>query len=64
MIGYLTGPIHSLATDRVIVNAGGVGYVIHIPLSTYYSLEGKSSASLQIYTHVREDVIANVSVDL
>src|SRR5688572_22079060 len=58
MIGYLEGHIRELQTDRVVVTAGGVGYLVHIPLSTYYQLEGHSSASLQIYTHVREDALA------
>jgi Holliday junction DNA helicase RuvA len=58
MIGYLEGPIQSLKTDRVVVNAGGVGYLVHIPLSTYYRLEGQTKASLHIHTHVREDAIA------
>ena len=58
MIGYLEGTIHSLQADRVIVMAGGVGYLVQIPLSTYYKLEGQSKASLRIHTHVREDLIA------
>src|SRR5688500_3769033 len=58
MIAYLEGPIHSLETDRVIVMAGGVGYAVQIPLSTYYKLEGSSEAKLQIHMHVREDAMA------
>ena len=58
MIAYLEGPIQSLTTDRVVVMAGGVGYLVHIPLSTYYRLEGTEIALLQIYTHVREDTLA------
>ena len=58
MIGYLEGTLRQLTTDRALVLAGGVGYLVHIPLSTYYKLEGAASASLQIYTHVREDTLA------
>ena len=58
MIGYLEGALRSLETDRVVLVAGGVGYLVHIPLSTYYKLEGTPTASLQIYTHVREDALA------
>lgn len=57
MIAYLEGPIHLLETDRVIVLAGGVGYAVNIPLSTYYKLEGSHEARLQIHTHVREDAL-------
>lgn len=58
MIGYIEGPIHSLETDRVVVLAGGVGYSVNIPLSTYYKLERAQTAQLQIHTHVREDALA------
>ena len=58
MIAYLEGPIHSLEPDRVIVLAGGVGYAVQIPLSTYYKLESEKIARLQIHTHVREDALA------
>ena len=58
MIGYLEGFIQSLQPDRVIVLAGGVGYAVNIPLSTYYRLEGETTAKLLVHTHVREDVLA------
>ncbi|MGA7615523.1 MAG: Holliday junction branch migration protein RuvA [Thermoanaerobaculia bacterium] len=58
MIAYLEGPIRTLDTNRVVLMAGGVGYLVHIPLSTYYKLEGKSTAALEIHTHVREDALS------
>ena len=58
MIAYLNGTLRSLATDRAVVMAGGVGYLVNIPLSTYYKLEGASEAALFIHTHVREDALA------
>ena len=58
MIAALEGPIMRLEPDRVVIMLGGVGYLAHIPLSTFYALEGKDNASLEIYTHVREDVLA------
>ncbi len=58
MIAYLEGPIHTLSPERVIIKCGGVGYSVNIPLSTYYVLEGKKEASLQIHTQVREDILA------
>lgn len=58
MIGWLEGEIHDLEPNRVIVKSGGVGYLVNIPLSTWYRLEHQSQASLQIHTHVREDAIA------
>jgi Holliday junction DNA helicase RuvA len=58
LISYLTGPIHHLDPNRVVVLTSGVGYEVHISLSTYYKLEGKRDAALDVYTHVREDTLA------
>ncbi|HVR44616.1 MAG TPA: Holliday junction branch migration protein RuvA [Thermoanaerobaculia bacterium] len=58
MIGYLEGKLLRLEPGRAVIMTGGVGYEVHIPLSTYYRLEGKSAASLEIHTHVRDDAIA------
>lgn len=58
MIGYLSGTLRQLDATRALVVAGGVGYEVHISLQTYYRIEGRSDVELEIYTHVREDVIA------
>jgi Holliday junction DNA helicase RuvA len=59
VIGRLVGRLASKATDHVIVDVAGVGYLVHIPLSTFYELpEAESPASLWIHTYVREDALA------
>ncbi|HEX3108425.1 MAG TPA: Holliday junction branch migration protein RuvA, partial [Thermoanaerobaculia bacterium] len=58
VIGYLEGRLKQLDATRAVVLAGGVGYEVHISLSTYYRLEGHPDVSLDIYTHVREDALA------
>src|SRR5262245_30105006 len=59
MIGRLTGRLASKAPDRVLLDVGGVGYLVHIPLSTFYELpEEENPASLWVHTHVREDTLA------
>ncbi len=59
MIGRLVGRLASKATDHVILDVGGVGYLVQIPLSTFYELpEAESPASLWIHTYVREDALA------
>lgn len=58
MIGYLEGTLRQLDATRALVVASGVGYEVHISLQTYYRLEGKRDAALDIYTHVREDTLA------
>ena len=41
-----------------IVDVGGVGYEVVIPLSTFYELgENGSPVALRVYTHVREDAL-------
>jgi holliday junction DNA helicase RuvA len=59
MIGRLTGRLAAKATDHVLLDVGGVGYLVHIPLSTFYELpETEGPASLWVHTHVREDTLA------
>lgn len=58
MIGYLEGRLRQLDATRALIVAGGVGYEVHISLSTYYRLEGRSDVAIDIYTHVREDTLS------
>ena len=58
MIGYLEGRLKHLDATLAIVLAGGVGYNVHISLQTYYRLEGRPDAALEVYTHVRDDALA------
>jgi Holliday junction DNA helicase RuvA len=58
MIGYLEGTLKSLDATRALILTGGIGYQVHISLQTYYRLEGKPQVALDIYMHVREDMIA------
>ncbi|HEV7766747.1 MAG TPA: Holliday junction branch migration protein RuvA [Thermoanaerobaculia bacterium] len=58
MIGYIEGTLKQLDATRALVLAGGVGYELHISLSTYYRLEGKPQVALEVYTHVREDALS------
>lgn len=59
MIAYLEGTLKALDTTRALVmTAAGVGYEVHVSLSTYYRLEGKRDVALEVYTHVREDALS------
>jgi Holliday junction DNA helicase RuvA len=61
MIGYLQGHLIKASTDRLLVDVQGVGYEVHIPLSTYYEIERQgleARVRLFIHTHMREDEIA------
>src|SRR4028119_184103 len=58
MIAYLSGKLLEKQATAVIVDVGGVGYEVTIPLSTFYELgEVGSDVALRIYTYVREDAI-------
>jgi Holliday junction DNA helicase RuvA len=59
MIALLRGTLVEKHPNQVIVDAGGVGYDVLIPISTYSALpEAGSEVRLRIHTHVREDTIA------
>ncbi len=58
MIAFLAGKLIEKEANSVIIDVGGVGYEVMIPLSTFYDLgEAGSEVSLRVYTHVREDAI-------
>src|SRR5690242_21936625 len=58
MIGKLKGIIDSYGEDFVIVDVGGVGYVVHCSARTLQALPSPGEAvALAIETHVREDQI-------
>jgi Holliday junction DNA helicase RuvA len=57
MIGKLTGRVDSVAGDHVILDVGGVGYLVHGPTSTLTRLSVGAHVSLVIETKVSEDAI-------
>jgi holliday junction DNA helicase RuvA len=57
MIALLSGHLACKSFDHVIVDVGGVGYRLLIPLSTYYALPDNGNVRLHVHTHVREDAI-------
>ncbi len=58
MIAFLSGKLIEKQANTAIVDVGGVGYEVSIPLTTFYELGDEGSdVELRIYTHVREDAI-------
>ena len=58
MIGRLSGVLLESRPDRALVDVGGVGYVLAIPLGTYSALPPAGErATLHVHTHVREDAL-------
>jgi Holliday junction DNA helicase RuvA len=58
MIAFLRGRVLDKGPGRVVVDVQGVGYDVHVPLSTYYEVGNSGGeVSLRIHTHVREDAL-------
>lgn len=59
MIAYLRGRLLEKHPNRVVVDVNGVGYDVHVPVSSFYGLgEPGADVALRIHTHVREDAIS------
>ena len=59
MISRLRGTLLDKTPNRLVVDVGGVGYDVLVPLSTFYGLgETGTPVTMRIHTHVREDAIA------
>ncbi|HEX8999632.1 MAG TPA: Holliday junction branch migration protein RuvA, partial [Blastocatellia bacterium] len=58
MIAHITGKLIHKQPNAIIVDVGGVGYELTVPLSTFYDLgEAGTEVSLRVHTHVREDAL-------
>jgi len=58
VIAHLRGTILEKQPNRVVVDVGGVGYDVAVPLSTFYGLaDPGGQVALRVHTHVREDAI-------
>ena len=62
MIGKLTGTIDSYGEDFVVLDVGGVGYLVHCSARTLQELpKAGELVALAIETYVREDQISACS---
>lgn len=58
MIARLRGTLADKQPGRVVVDVGGVGYDVRIPLSTYYAVGDRGAdVALRVHTHVREEAL-------
>ncbi|MBT9138930.1 MAG: Holliday junction ATP-dependent DNA helicase RuvA [Syntrophomonadaceae bacterium] len=58
MIDFLKGKIETKFPTYVILEVGGVGYGVHIPISTYNFLPGvNEQVTLHTFLYVREDCL-------
>lgn len=58
MIGYLKGEVAGIYEDRIVVEVGGIGYNVFMPVSSLELIEGIGQ-TVKVYTHllVREDAM-------
>lgn len=58
MIAFLRGRLIDKHPNRLIVDVQGVGYDVHVPLSTFYEAgDPGAEVTLHVHTHVREDAL-------
>jgi holliday junction DNA helicase RuvA len=59
MIGSLRGKLVDKRPNQALIDVGGVGYLVQIPLSTFAGLTAlHDETTLLIHTHVREDQLS------
>lgn len=58
MFALITGKLASKSVNEVIVDVGGIGYRVFIPLSSFYELpDAGGDVTFHLHTHVKEDAI-------
>ena len=58
MIAHIQGRLHFKSPENLIIDVDGIGYQVHVPLTTFYELpDVGDTVALHIHTHVREDVL-------
>lgn len=55
MYEYISGRVAETAPAYAVIDAGGVGYYLHISLETYSAIEHAAEAKLYVHYIVRED---------
>jgi holliday junction DNA helicase RuvA len=58
MIARLSGTVLEKHPMRVVMDVGGVGYEVHVPLSSFSAVgDPGATLTLRVHTHVREDAL-------
>jgi Holliday junction DNA helicase RuvA len=55
MIDYIKGTVNQLTPTFLIIETGGIGYMVNISLTTFSKLEGKAEFRILIHEVIRED---------
>ena len=57
MYDFIAGEVAHKSPTSVVLDVGGVGYDIRVPLSTYEALPDRGGARLYTHLHVRDDAL-------
>ena len=57
MIGRLEGRLQVVDPGTILIDAGGVGYLVSVTLRAVHQLSGHETAALWIHTRVKDDAI-------
>lgn len=55
MLEYIKGDIAEITPTYAVIEAQGMGYMVHISLQTYTAIQDKSVTKLYLYESIRED---------
>ncbi|MDR2473838.1 MAG: Holliday junction branch migration protein RuvA [Tannerella sp.] len=55
MIDYIKGEIAELTPAQMIMECGGIGYELHISVTTYSAFNGQREGKIFVYEVIRED---------
>ena len=55
MFDFIRGVVAERSPTRIVVDVGGVGYLLKVPLSTFEKVPPSGEVSLLVHTYVRED---------
>lgn len=55
MFEYIKGPITNLSPAGIVIEAGDIGYFVHISLTTYSQVHGSEKVKLFLHQVIRED---------
>ena len=64
MLAYIQGNITLKAPTHVIIESGGLGYLLNISLNTYSMIQHKTSCKLLTYLHLGGSLQSPITVSL
>ena len=57
MLDYVRGMVASKSTTRIVLEVSNIGYLLHIPLSTFEKIPDKGEVTLRTQLFIRDDQV-------